>query len=37
MPVLMHREKRDLAASFLEGADEPAARITDEELFNLLR
>ncbi len=35
--LAMHREKRDLAASFLEGADEPAARITDEELFNLLR
>ena len=35
--LAMHREKRDLAASFLEGADQTATRISDEELLNLLR
>ena len=32
----MHREKRDLAASFLEGADKVPAQITDELLLSLL-
>ena len=35
--IAMHREKRDLAASFLDGADGAASRITDEELLSLLR
>ena len=35
--LAMHREKRDLAAGFLEGTEQAVKRITDEELLELLR
>ncbi|MBR6468562.1 MAG: hypothetical protein IKT16_10475, partial [Desulfovibrio sp.] len=35
--LAMHRDKRDLAAGFLEGTEQAVKRITDEELLELLR